>query len=350
MRTIPTCITATGTDRPKFAVVAAGSGLGQNRLDMEQAVQPQERWIDAIATDISGSVRAAMRLLEMARRGFPGWAGRIRAWFAFVSRRRVDRRHAVFPGLLRISEMVAIAGSAILLAVLFADPPYLAAVKTGRPAYGEFFGVVTRFGESAWILYATGAVIVALSLVTADRFRGARKARLQTILLNAYFLFTTVAFSGLLTNLMKNLFGRARPPWTPLGDIWVAAPFRDNYHYAAFPSGHATTAGAAGMALALLFPRARVFFLVAGVWIAVSRPALGVHFPSDVLAGFLFGAAFSWYYARSFARKRLLFAFTPQGGLQLRRGIDGRAVATLGGEIAGATRKLAKGGRGGKQG
>ncbi|MGI9400523.1 MAG: phosphatase PAP2 family protein, partial [Rhizobiaceae bacterium] len=90
-------------------------------------------------------------------------------------------------------------------------------------------------------------------------------------------------------------------------------PFTRGYEFASFPSGHATTAGAAAIALALLFPRLRSLFVVAGIWVAISRPALGVHFPSDVLAGFCFGAAFTYCYARSFARKRLLFAFTKNG-------------------------------------
>ncbi|MEC9342964.1 MAG: phosphatase PAP2 family protein, partial [Pseudomonadota bacterium] len=62
----------------------------------------------------------------------------------------------------------------------------------------------------------------------------------------------------------------------------------------------------------------RVFILLLGVWIAVSRPVLGVHFPSDILAGFCLGGVFSWLYARAFARKRLLFGFNRDGGLRVR--------------------------------
>ena len=45
---------------------------------------------------------------------------------------------------------------------------------------------------------------------------------------------------------------------------------------------------------------------------------MGAHFPSDVVAGFTLGVVFTWLYARSFARKRLLFEFSSSGRLRLR--------------------------------
>ncbi|MGI9352842.1 MAG: phosphatase PAP2 family protein, partial [Rhizobiaceae bacterium] len=48
------------------------------------------------------------------------------------------------------------------------------------------------------------------------------------------------------------------------------------------------------------------------------RIGVGAHFPSDVLAGLSLGFIFTWIYARSFARKRLLFEFGSNGELRLR--------------------------------
>ena len=64
-------------------------------------------------------------------------------------------------------------------------------------------------------------------------------------------------------------------------------------------------------------PRYRLFFAILGMWIAISRPVLGVHFPSDIVAGLTLGSGFTYVYARSFARKRLLFSFTADGALQV---------------------------------
>lgn len=257
---------------------------------------------------------------EMAGRGAAHagtwWKG-IAAWYRFVHYRRADTRFAIFPHWFRFLEAMAILVSAVLLLVLFADPLLLAAMNTPGWTPQPVFEWITWFGKTDWILYPTGVALIGYSLWRRGGIGGKLGVQWHSIMLATYFLFTSVAFSGLLTNLFKILFGRARPPHVGEGAIWDAIPFHSAYEYASFPSGHATTAGAFAIAMALLFPRLRVFFLLAGVWIAISRPALGVHFPSDVLAGFCFGGAFSYYYARSFARKRLLFAFDDAGGVTL---------------------------------
>ena len=58
-----------------------------------------------------------------------------------------------------------------------------------------------------------------------------------------------------------------------------------------FPSGHAATAFAAATALAVLCPKLRPWALALAGAVALSRIYLRVHFPLDVLAGGLIGAA-----------------------------------------------------------
>jgi len=93
--------------------------------------------------------------------------------------------------------------------------------------------------------------------------------------------------ASLVVGQLKDVFDRARPPQSDpgLGSL-VALP--DN---PSFPSGHAATAFAAATAIAVLCPRLRPWALALAAAVALSRVYLRVHFPLDVLAGGLIGAA-----------------------------------------------------------
>jgi membrane-associated phospholipid phosphatase len=56
-----------------------------------------------------------------------------------------------------------------------------------------------------------------------------------------------------------------------------------------FPSAHATASFAAVTAMTRIAPEAALLYLLAGL-IAIGRPYLGMHYPSDVLGGALLGA------------------------------------------------------------
>jgi membrane-associated phospholipid phosphatase len=107
----------------------------------------------------------------------------------------------------------------------------------------------------------------------------------------AVLLLVLMTGAGMLDVLLKRLYGRARP--LPLFDFY---PAPRSY---SFPSGHALFATCFFGGVAMLaahrvrHPAARVAIclaaLVAIALIGISRIYLGVHYPSDVLAGLAAG-------------------------------------------------------------
>lgn len=100
----------------------------------------------------------------------------------------------------------------------------------------------------------------------------------------------------LITNLiLKNLVMRVRPYDAIVGLQALIGPLSDS----SFPSGHATCSIAAGFVMMKDTPRyVGIPVFVLAVLICLSRLYLGVHYPTDVLAGVLIGlfAAFSAKY------------------------------------------------------
>ncbi|RST30515.1 phosphatase PAP2 family protein [Sphingomonas ginkgonis] len=104
-------------------------------------------------------------------------------------------------------------------------------------------------------------------------------------------VFAAVILSGRgMIELIKALVGRARPALDPHPVI---------VHSTSFPSGHSGNSMLALlMAAMILVPerhrRPAVLLAVLGsVLVGMSRPLLGVHWPSDVIAGWSLGAAWA---------------------------------------------------------
>ncbi|OPZ73673.1 MAG: Undecaprenyl-diphosphatase BcrC [Firmicutes bacterium ADurb.Bin456] len=126
-----------------------------------------------------------------------------------------------------------------------------------------------------------GLVWVALSLFFFFYRRGTW--RNAAILMLAALLASYLVDEGLL----KNIFHRPRPFETLTGvDLLIPPP--NSY---SFPSGHAASSFAAGLVLARKMPPAAVPALTLAFLIAFSRVYVGVHYPLDVLAGAIVGAA-----------------------------------------------------------
>ncbi|MCR4265713.1 phosphatase PAP2 family protein [Nitratireductor sp. ZSWI3] len=111
---------------------------------------------------------------------------------------------------------------------------------------------------------------------------------------SAFYAVFSVGSGALVAHVMKTFYDRPRP------DI---VAHLDVIHTASFPSGHAMVTTVAYLTLAALVMRffedwrVRVYVLGVAVFTAfivgVSRLYLGVHWPSDVAAGWALGAAWA---------------------------------------------------------
>ncbi|MFB0920797.1 MAG: phosphatase PAP2 family protein [Oscillospiraceae bacterium] len=84
---------------------------------------------------------------------------------------------------------------------------------------------------------------------------------------------------------LKLLFERVRP-YEVISGLKVLVPSESSY---SFPSGHANSSFASALALTLAFGRKGALAYIPAVLIAGSRCYVGVHYPSDVLAGMIVG-------------------------------------------------------------
>lgn len=132
------------------------------------------------------------------------------------------------------------------------------------------------------------AVLTLVTMLAAGYLLARRKAAL------ALFLSCAIAAGALLNTLLKFGFVRERP------DV---VPHLVEVSSASFPSGHAMNSAMVYLTLAALLVsaerswRVRIFLISAAMLLTLivgfSRAYLGVHWPTDVLAGWSVGAAWA---------------------------------------------------------
>jgi decaprenylphosphoryl-5-phosphoribose phosphatase len=152
------------------------------------------------------------------------------------------------------------------------DRTLLIAARTrGHPRWAErAIGAFSRTGEHAacWLALGLGG-----ATLSGDAGRQRAWRRGATVV--------TVAYAA---NYAVKLAVRRRRP-----ELDGLPPLTPTVSRLSFPSAHATTSFAAARAYQGLAPAWALYGAAAAF--AASRPYLGVHYPSDVLAGALLGTA-----------------------------------------------------------
>ena len=141
----------------------------------------------------------------------------------------------------------------------------------GDPRLVSSIARFSRAGEHAALWFAIGALGIATSRSGSRRRTAFTRGVMTTGV--AYGLNQAVKFS-------------VKRPRPQLEDLPPLTPVVTEL---SFPSAHATTSFAAAAAYSSAMPVAAPLFYATAALLALSRPYLGVHYPSDVLAGVALG-------------------------------------------------------------
>lgn len=179
-----------------------------------------------------------------------------------------------------------------VVSYLFLDIP-IALIFRDNGSLNIVFEVISFFGRSVWYLTLfAGAFLVFRYLLKSQRGYDV-----------SLFLLLALFAAEVVTDVLKFIFGRARPELY-FSDKIYGIKFIGFYHpYFSLPSGHAATAFCLATCASFFRPNFTPFFYAAAFLIAFSRVALAEHYLSDVVVGALIGT-FAAFWAKNIALKR----------------------------------------------
>ena len=159
----------------------------------------------------------------------------------------------------------------------------------GSESYDEFWKIITK--QLNWAPF----ILAVFYLVQ-------RKIGWKNLGIVILFIAVLIAFTDQITNLFKYSFERLRPcNDTDVNGIARIIIHRDSF---SFFSGHASNSMATTTFIFLLLRKhykfAFLLFLFPLIF-AFSRIYLGLHFPIDILVGYLFGATFGIAFYKLYA-------------------------------------------------
>ncbi len=179
-------------------------------------------------------------------------------------------------------------------------------LKSAGGFFTPIFRAITFLGEVGWAFILASLVMLL--------FRRTRRAGAVALV--------AIAFGAVLSNIIiKNAVARPRPFHTldsPFYQFWLEAGSLKVGEYS-FPSGHATASTAFAVALVFAFDkRASWTALFLPLVMGITRVYFQVHFASDVLFGYIVGAACgtaAWFTVKFFGKKKPFKRFFEGGGI-----------------------------------
>ncbi len=149
-----------------------------------------------------------------------------------------------------------------------------------NPFFDKFFPFVTDV-KNWYITY----IVLFLILV----IKGGKTGRIAALI----FLILITVTDQFSSSFLKHFIGRIRP-CNVLPDVRLLVGCTGSF---SFPSSHAVNNFAAAMFFSKIYPKFRWVFFSVATLMALSRPYVGVHYPSDIVGGALIGTVFGYIFA-----------------------------------------------------
>jgi undecaprenyl-diphosphatase len=205
-------------------------------------------------------------------------------------------------------------------------------MQNAEPHVFLFFRAVTEIGDSKWTLVPAGVLGILLYFAGKYGFSGRRSAALSNWLASTFFfIFASVALSGIAANVIKVIVGRGRPKLLDQMGFTGFQPFTLDGAFHSFPSGHTNTAFALAIAISFLIPRWRGGLLALASVVGFSRIAVDAHFLTDVIGGAALAVPTTWWLRQWFAAHGLVFTKGRMGEYALRW--PGRLIPVAAGRV-----------------
>jgi len=226
-------------------------------------------------------------------------------------------------------------GLAIILSILLLDRPLALFFHGQSETLRDIFRFITRFGVSTGYLIGAAVAFTALRVAALLPRLVAYADRLRAYSYLPLFFFSAIAVPGLAVDLIKTVFGRARPKLLFSNGDYAFTWWGTQADYWSFPSGHTANAVAIALALGMIWPRYRVLYAIFAVLIAASRIIITAHYLSDVIMGAFLAFAIVPYIRFVFAQSGIDLQAARDGAIhphptlawRARLGLDRRAIS-----------------------
>ena len=155
-----------------------------------------------------------------------------------------------------------------------------------------FFSYITDF-------HHTGILLVIVLFLLYQLIWGGARGRWAVL---GLFVAVTLSDQGS-SHVLKNWVQRIRP-CNALPGVLTPVGGSDAF---SFPSSHAANMGSSMLILARTFPDFKKLYITIAILVGLSRIYLGLHYPSDVLGGYIFGVGLGWLVWEIIEKLKLYF-------------------------------------------